>query len=189
MDYQKHYYKLIGKARTRINEGYTERHHIIPKCLGGSDTITNLVALTAKEHFVAHHLLCKMFPENDHLVYAFYLMGFDPHKKRKITSQMYEVAKKHYAEMQRKRFKSDKNPAKTVKSRAISSKRMKERNPMHLYPEKNPFLGKSYVLGRKFYTDGIKNLYLNPTDPIPDGFRPGMAPYKRKRRGIEASHK
>ena len=61
MDYKKHYNRLIenAKLRTSINE-YTEMHHIIPKCMGGDDSNTNLVRLTAKEHFVAHHLLYKV---------------------------------------------------------------------------------------------------------------------------------
>jgi hypothetical protein len=40
--------------------GYTERHHIQPKCLGGTDDHKNLVRLTAREHFVVHHLLTKI---------------------------------------------------------------------------------------------------------------------------------
>lgn len=45
----------------RVNQtGYTEKHHIIPKSLGGDNSKENIVRLTAKEHFVCHRLLCKM---------------------------------------------------------------------------------------------------------------------------------
>ena len=54
--------------------------------------------------------------------------------------------------------------------------------------EKNPFLGKSYVIGRKFYNNGVKNLYLKPDDPIPEGYVLGMAPYKRIRKGVVSNH-
>ena len=40
--------------------GYTEKHHILPVCMGGSNEDVNLVRLTAKEHFIAHWLLYKI---------------------------------------------------------------------------------------------------------------------------------
>ena len=70
MDYKKHYNLLINRAKGRTLEGYSEKHHIIPKCMGGSDSKDNLVRLTAEEHYVAHQLLVKMYPDNDSLVYA-----------------------------------------------------------------------------------------------------------------------
>lgn len=54
------YTSIINSAKTRSISGYTENHHIIPKSLGGSNKKDNLVALTAREHFVCHRLLPKM---------------------------------------------------------------------------------------------------------------------------------
>ena len=54
--YQKWYDQLIGRARNRTIEGYVERHHIVPKSLGGTNEKGNLVALTAREHWIAHML-------------------------------------------------------------------------------------------------------------------------------------
>jgi hypothetical protein len=55
------YDALIAKARARGSiAGYSERHHIIPKSLGGSNALDNLVNLTAREHFIAHMLLAHM---------------------------------------------------------------------------------------------------------------------------------
>lgn len=70
MNYFNHYDKLIEKAKNRHLEEYTEKHHIIPKCLGGEDRQSNLVSLTPEEHYVAHQLLVKMFPDEYLLVYA-----------------------------------------------------------------------------------------------------------------------
>jgi len=70
MDYHKHYEQLIERARNRVLDGYVERHHVLPRCMGGGDELTNLVALTPEEHFVAHQLLAKMHPKNSKLVYA-----------------------------------------------------------------------------------------------------------------------
>jgi len=61
VNYQRHYDALIQKALNRNKpNGYTEKHHIIPRSLGGSDDLTNLVILTAREHCVAHLLLAKI---------------------------------------------------------------------------------------------------------------------------------
>lgn len=62
--YTKWYYSIIQSASTRLLSGYKERHHIIPKCLGGNNDQTNLVNLTAREHFICHLLLTKMVPES-----------------------------------------------------------------------------------------------------------------------------
>ena len=65
MDYQKIYSQLILKAKERKTvEGYKELHHIIPKCVKGTDDVNNLVELTAKEHFIAHLLLTEIYPKS-----------------------------------------------------------------------------------------------------------------------------
>lgn len=53
---------------------YYERHHIIPKCLGGTNDSQNLILLTAREHFVAHQLLVKIHPGERKLVFALRMM-------------------------------------------------------------------------------------------------------------------
>lgn len=60
--YTKWYNNIISTAKTRIlpDDAYTEKHHIIPKSLGGDNSKDNLVRLTAREHFVCHFLLIKM---------------------------------------------------------------------------------------------------------------------------------
>lgn len=74
MNYRKHYESLITRARYRYLLGYTERHHIVPRCLGGNDDPENLVDLTSEEHFLAHQLLVKIYPQHHGLSYALYLM-------------------------------------------------------------------------------------------------------------------
>ena len=55
------YFNIIVKASQRSNyTGYSEKHHIVPKCLGGSNKKDNLVKLTAREHFICHLLLPRM---------------------------------------------------------------------------------------------------------------------------------
>lgn len=74
MNYAKIYEALIEKASRRTIDGYYEIHHIIPKCIGGRDDKTNLIALTPEEHFLAHQLLIKIYPNENKLVYAAAMM-------------------------------------------------------------------------------------------------------------------
>ena len=62
MNYVLHYDRLIARARTRVLIGYRERHHVLPRCMGGSNAKYNIVELTAEEHYVAHQLLVKIHP-------------------------------------------------------------------------------------------------------------------------------
>jgi len=74
VNYTAIYNNLIQRAISRTLEGYKERHHIIPRCLGGSDDRENLVELTPEEHYIAHLLLIKIYPKNNALVHAAVMM-------------------------------------------------------------------------------------------------------------------
>lgn len=75
MDYVKHYNLLIEKAQQRLElDGYSELHHIVPRCMNGSDDTSNLVRLTAREHYVAHQLLAKMYSNHYGLAKAAFFM-------------------------------------------------------------------------------------------------------------------
>jgi len=60
--YTKWYHAIVQNAnlRTLSDDTYIEKHHVIPRSLGGVDSKENLVRLTAREHFVCHLLLTKM---------------------------------------------------------------------------------------------------------------------------------
>jgi len=92
MDYKKHYSVLINRAKTRILDGYTEKHHIIPKCIGGSDELKNIVSLTPEEHYLAHQLLIKIYPDQPLLVYAAAMMTV-----KRANNKMYGWLKKTWA--------------------------------------------------------------------------------------------
>lgn len=70
MNYQNIYNQLIEKRKANIpTDCYTERHHIIPVCMGGTNNKDNIVILTAREHFVAHALLVKIHRNNKKYYY------------------------------------------------------------------------------------------------------------------------
>lgn len=96
MDHKKIYDKLIKKAVLRENIiGYSEKHHIVPICLGGSDEKFNLVKLTAREHFIAHYLLAKI--HGGSLWHAVNMMSADRDNNRYFNSRFYEVVRRNHA--------------------------------------------------------------------------------------------
>lgn len=54
------YFKFISKHSTP-NEKNAHLHHIIPKCLGGTNDKFNLVKLSEKDHLKAHEILSYIF--------------------------------------------------------------------------------------------------------------------------------
>jgi hypothetical protein len=88
--YQNRYEKLVTHYKNNMESGYCEKHHIIPKCMGGTDELENLVLLPAKAHYIAHLLLCKIYPENKKILHAFAAMSLSSkNHKRKMNSNMY----------------------------------------------------------------------------------------------------
>ena len=75
MNYQRIHDAIIDRARNRTLHGYREKHHVIPRCLGGTNQNTNLVNLTAREHFIIHKLLCEIYPINIGLIKAYWMMA------------------------------------------------------------------------------------------------------------------
>ena len=56
--YYKYYCNIISNRQKFIlSDGYFELHHITPKAAGGTNDSSNLVKLTAREHFLCHLLL------------------------------------------------------------------------------------------------------------------------------------
>lgn len=93
MDYNKHYNTLIKKAANRTITVAKESHHIIPKCMGGTDDPSNLVDLTLREHYIAHILLAKIYGGG--LWHAVNLMG----RKKKYTNRHYERSRLEHSKL------------------------------------------------------------------------------------------
>lgn len=98
MNYREIYDRIISYRRNVVPEGYKENHHILPRSLGGSDDKDNLVYLTAKEHFICHLLLTRMYEYNTieyyKMIHAFHMMQLSSiGQKRYITSRSYEYLK------------------------------------------------------------------------------------------------
>lgn len=100
MNYQKVYNQIVEKAisekRKKYQGTYYEKHHIQPKCLGGADNKSNLVLLTAREHFICHWLLVRIYPNSTKLFHALWGMCNQKNKVQKRyvpPSRAYEEAR------------------------------------------------------------------------------------------------
>jgi hypothetical protein len=81
MNWIKIHDRIIDRAkaenRTKGDGVYYECHHIVPKCLGGKGygtewkTHPNIVLLTAREHFIIHRILTRIYPDNNKILWAF----------------------------------------------------------------------------------------------------------------------
>ena len=95
--YTNWYFAIIAKASLQVNDGnFREKHHIIPKSLGGTNEAVNLVKLTPKAHYICHLLLTKMVegPSRHKMWYAHYMMMRGTNRYRP-SARMYDLAKRN----------------------------------------------------------------------------------------------
>lgn len=95
---------LNTRGRFSCGDEYCERHHIIPKCMGGTDAEDNLIDLFAREHFIAHKLLALENPNNKSLVASWWCMCYL--RKNNInqeicTPEEYEEARINFSNSQK----------------------------------------------------------------------------------------
>lgn len=124
MNYQRIYDQIIVRARERQIDGYKEKHHIVPRCMNGSDKSSNIVELTAKEHFVCHRLLTKIHPDNTKLIHAFWMMcnTTSPDRRNyKVSGRTYQEGRELFSFT----MSGDRNPNKKKENREKISKTMK----------------------------------------------------------------
>lgn len=132
MDYPKIYDNFINLRRALeadlIKSGaYYERHHILPKSLGGDDLSSNLIALKADEHLFAHLLLAKI--HGGHMWLAVKAMiDFEPNKKknsRKLTNKplrdKYRYVRTKIAKNYSERFSGQNHPNADSKSYTLKN--------------------------------------------------------------------
>lgn len=147
------------RGRFGCGDEYHERHHIIPKCMGGGNEEDNLIDLYAREHFIAHRLLALENPDNEKLVYAWSCMAFIKSQKLK----RYELTPEEYEEMK-------KALSKTLSKNAKERLQDKTKHPMygvHRYGEENPFYGKRHTEeSKKKMSNSTIGVYAGKNNPM-----------------------
>lgn len=128
---------LNTRGRFACGDEYHERHHIVPKCCGGTNDKDNLIDLFAQEHFEAHRLLALENPENNKLQIAWWLMY---HLKQDNCD--YKISADEYAEMKKDIAKilSEINKNKVITE--DTRKKISESHKGKYTGENNPMYGK-----------------------------------------------
>lgn len=164
MEYSLIYRSLVQRAKLETinglrNTGYFEKHHILPKSIGGNNEKENLVKFTAKEHFIAHLLLTRIYPkgstEHNKMIFALWRMSNGKYKF-KLCSRIYESLRKEFAnatsKMNSKKQKGNKNSqyGKTWYTDYITgdSKLFKDPPSSNWIVGRNLFNGSSCILNR-----------------------------------------
>lgn len=212
--YLQRYVDFINSREIRnLNReiGY-EIHHIIPRCLDGSNDCDNLIKLSYEEHYIAHFLLWKIGYKG--MTYAFNCMctysNFNSKRSFKLNAKDFALFKLEYASKVKNSSSSkgkirindgSKNEfVNSVDEIPIGWKRgiyMSEESYLKIKNKRDIcitngkidrriFLNESipdgwwlgsYQKGKtnQYYwvNNGIKNVYMNQKDAIPEGFTVG----------------
>lgn len=119
--YTKWYFSIIENARRRSIDGYTEKHHIVPRAIGGTDKSDNKVALLPREHFVCHMLLPKMLTgiAAHKMIYALDMLSKVKNignGRHKAKSHQYAVIRKKISEARKAYWTAEKRAAQRERS-------------------------------------------------------------------------
>jgi hypothetical protein len=200
--YTKWYFNIITNARLQDRKKkqgiYYERHHIIPRGMDGSNESSNLILLTAKEHFLCHLLLTKMTNGQAYHKMIYALNSFIiTNKHTAVNSKLYQRLKEEYSRInsinkmgENNHFYGKRHSEDTLqiirenrkqqeifgmvgkKHSAASKKLMSERAMGRTPPNKGK---KGFQKGFKWYNNGIAQTRCLPEN-MPNGWSPGRLP-------------
>ena len=106
MNYLNIYNNLIQKRSihklVKTGNGSIESHHIIPRCMSGSDDESNIINLTCREHWIAHMLLWKIYQGTqfeEKLCLAWSNMRINSNETKRIinNSRTYQILRKEFS--------------------------------------------------------------------------------------------
>jgi hypothetical protein len=129
MNYLKVYCNFIRKAENRtLPEGYTEKHHIFPVSIYGKNN--RLVVLTAREHYIAHALLEKIYIKRyglNHwktkkMIHAFWKMNTRKNEISYSNSILYEYSKINHSKQVSMKMMGNKHSFGVIKSKETIEK-------------------------------------------------------------------
>lgn len=195
---------IISSRGRKLTQGYKEKHHIIPRCLGGNDEPENLIELTAKQHFVAHKLLAEENVNNKKLISAWNMMAFPKGKTKRdfqITPEQYEELRllwsnqmklhnnfldenghpvnygKPMSEQQKMKLSKMKKGVKLgPNSQEIKQKKRQAAKRRSLEnPESYKNCGHKNCV---CITNGVESHYINKDEPLPQGYVYGSTKHK-----------
>lgn len=128
--YTRWYFAIIESSKNN-SSGYLEKHHIIPKSLGGSNKAENIAKLTARQHFICHLLLVKMTTEK---------------AKSKMLMAAWAMSALHGKNHQGNRYKISSRTFDSLRVAALTDSNRIQNLKEKFSKEKNPFYGKTQTV-------------------------------------------
>lgn len=132
------------------------KHHIIPKCLGGSNKKENLVKLSVEDHIKAHLLLAECFDEGSKEqisnLRSARILNKNSIRDQSIIDKISES------------YRGDKNPFYGKKHSEENIKKIVERNKKRKNISYDDFYGKDSLQQKKIRSDSTKEQWSNRTD-------------------------
>lgn len=159
--YTRYYFNIIEAAQIRELSPaiYIEKHHIIPKSLGGSNKKDNIVKLLPREHFVCHLLLTKMLTgENKAKMVNAALRLANDHNGRCVNSRIYTIIKQERSEYLSTKMlgsgnhfygKKHSSETRTKMSLQKKGRKLTEEQKQKLKGRIGPMLGKTHSLATR----------------------------------------
>lgn len=127
MNNQKIYDQIISRSRNREMPAVVEKHHVVPRCLGGTNAKENIAYLSPREHFICHLLLTKMYngEARKKMLYAFLMMSRGC--KRKNQHERYVPSSKLFHSLKRDAYQALRGRIVSDAARKIISEKAKLR--------------------------------------------------------------
>lgn len=145
--YSRWYFFIVQRAksqeRKKTKTNYFEKHHIVPKSLGGKNDSVNLVLLSSKEHLICHLLLCHMCEESKDkwkMICSYHYLS----DNGKIKGKKYESLKKFLSKNHPGKGKPKSNEHKQ-KIRSYWSKEKRLERSISFSGNNNPFFGRNHT--------------------------------------------
>ena len=182
---------VSAKSRTLPKEIYTELHHIIPKSLGGSNDLSNLVELTAREHFICHLLLPKMLTgsERSKMIYALWCMSMltERQKQYKINSYTYSYMKEEFIKVQKNRIPWNKGMKGVQTQSEESNKKRSDKLKGRPSPNKGNYGELNSFYGKTHSQETIEKIKEKTKDRIPwnKGKKGVQVPWNKGKKGVQ----
>lgn len=167
--------EMMKGLRKKGNGNYYEAHHTLPKSLFPlwSNRKSNIVLLTAREHYFCHELLIKIYPGRS-MNYALWILSNS--KYHNISSRQYERARL----LNYQNSLGESNPNFGNKWTDEQKKAASDKTKEQLKRFGNPNSGNKWsdtqkqslsekMKGRKFFTNGVETICVIPGDE-PEGF-------------------
>lgn len=166
------YCKIVEKAKNRITDVNCEKHHILPRSLGGSNDTSNIVSLTTREHFLCHILLtkCTSGLHKEKMIYAANMMS----NFKKYNSKVYAILKEEHRKLLKSRCGENhpsfgrKDSQSTIQKRLANTDRNLLKSQLGKKGENHP------AFGRKWSEEDRKKISKrNKGKKKPEGFGKG----------------